>query len=92
VYEFLYRPGACFFVDVYGGVGADGTPELDFWRNGPVVKSVEELSALLPQHRVIAAQYREMQIDRLAYTADMSDPRPASIRGASAIRDYVNRY
>jgi hypothetical protein len=92
VYEFLYRPGACYFVDVYGGVGADGSPELDLWRNGPVVQSVEELGALLPQHSVIAAQYREMQIDRLAYTADTSDPRPASIRGASAIRNYVNGY
>jgi hypothetical protein len=91
VYEFLYHPGACFFVDVYGGVDADGMSELDFWRNGPVVQSVEELGALLPKYAEISAQYREMQIDRLAYTADASDPRPASVRGADAIRAYVER-
>ena len=39
----------------------------------------------------IAAQYRKAQEQRMAYTADQSDPRPASERGAEALRQYIER-
>jgi hypothetical protein len=37
----------------------------------------------------VAAQYRAAQEQRMAYTADHSDPRPASERGAQAISRFV---
>jgi hypothetical protein len=97
VYEFLIRPRPCFFVDVHSSVsgGASGGPEndaapaYDFWRNGPVVTSAQALSEVLPDFAAIGAHFRDIQIDRMAYTADTSDPRPASERGAAAIMDVL---
>ncbi len=85
VYEFLYRPRPCFFIDVHSGAGPQDPPAYDFWRNGPVVKSACELEKIVPDFENIGARYRDIQIDRMAYTADNSDPRPASVRGAEAI-------
>lgn len=85
VYEFLYRPRPCFFVDVHSGVGPNGPPAYDFWRNGPVVKSAKELTEIIPDFEKIGHHYQATQVDRMAYTADQSDPRPASVRGALAI-------
>lgn len=89
VYEFLYRPRACFFIDVHSGQPADAEPAYDFWNNGPVVNSAAELAPMLDQHEAIAARYRDAQETRMAYTADRSDPRPASERGAAALIDYL---
>ncbi len=82
VYEFLYRPRPCFFINVHDG-------EYDFWRNGPVVKTAADLIPILPDFETLGAEFRDIQIDRMAYTADKSDPRPASKRGAAAIADYL---
>jgi hypothetical protein len=90
IYEFLYRPRPCFFIDVHSGAAGDEEPAYDFWRNGPVVKSAGELAELIPQFQSIGAAYHDMQVDRMAYTADTSDPRTASQRGASAIDAYLN--
>ena len=89
VYEFLYRPRPVFFIDVHSDAGSSGELAYDFWRNGPVVTNAADLTALLPDFRRIGDDYRAVQIDRMAYTADTSDPRPASERGAAAIADYV---
>jgi CDP-glycerol glycerophosphotransferase (TagB/SpsB family) len=85
VYEFLFRPRPCFFVDTHSGSADNDPPAYDFWRNGPVVKTADDLAVILPDFAKIGAQYRDIQIDRLAYTADESDPRPASLRGMEAI-------
>jgi hypothetical protein len=89
VYEFLYRPRACFFVDVHSGRSAVEEPAYDFWNNGPVISNAAELAPLLDQYEAIATRYRKAQEERMAYTADRSDPRPASERGAAALLDYV---
>ncbi len=88
IYEFLYRPRPCFFIDVHTKVAADiadTAAAYDFWRNGPVVKSTEALVKILPDFASIGKHYRDIQVDRMAYTADNSDPRTASQRGAAAI-------
>lgn len=93
VYEFLYRPRPCFFIDVHSSVhssvdsGAkeNEPPAYDFWRNGPVIRTASELTEILPGFANVGAQYRDIQIDRMAYTADNKDPRSASVRGAEAI-------
>jgi hypothetical protein len=89
VYEFLHRSRACFFIDTHSGNVPGAPPEYDFWNNGPVVRTAKQLIALLPDHAQIAAQYRKAQEQRMAYTADQSDPRPASERGAEALRQYI---
>jgi hypothetical protein len=89
VYEFLYRPRACFFIDTHSKVAPNAPPEYDFWNNGPVVRNAQELLPLLADYAAIAVQYRDAQERRMAYTADQSDPRPASQRGAEAIRIYI---
>lgn len=89
VYEFLYRPRACFFIDVHSGRSSGDEPAYDFWNNGPVVRGAAELAPLLGQYEAIAARYRDAQERRMAYTADSSDPRPASERGAAALAAYV---
>jgi hypothetical protein len=89
VYEFLHRPRACFFIDTHSANVPGAPPEYDFWNNGPVVRTAKQLIAFLPDHSQIAAQYRKAQEQRMAYTADQSDPRPASERGAEALRQYI---
>ena len=89
VYEFLHRPRACFFIDTHSAAVPGAPPEYDFWNNGPVVRTAKQLIALLPDHAQIAAQYRNAQEQRMAYTADQSDPRPASDRGAEALGRYI---
>jgi hypothetical protein len=89
VYEFLYRPRACFFIDTHSAPSPEAMPEYDFWNNGPVALTAKQLLALLPDHAEIALQYRTAQEQRMAYTADQSDPRPASERGAEAISHFV---
>lgn len=91
VYEFLYRPRPCYFMDVHSDVEVGEPPAYDFWRNGPVVKSAAELAEILPNFEDIGDRYRDIQIDRMAYTADNTDPRPASIRGAAAITAALER-
>lgn len=91
IYEFLYRPRPCFFIDTHSGKMPDEAPEYDFWRNGPVVKNVEELSQILPDYQSLGVEYRAVQEDRMAYTADNSDPRPAPERGAEAIKAYLQQ-
>lgn len=85
VYEFLYEPGACFFFDVH----RNNSGAYDFWRNGPVINTADEMVKLLPDYKNVATKYRSIQIERMAYTVDNTDPRRASERGADAIRQYL---
>jgi hypothetical protein len=85
VYEFLYRPRPCFFIDVHSGAVKNEPPAYDFWRNGPVIRTAGELAEILPDFATVGARYQDIQIDRMAYTADNTDPRSASVRGAEAI-------
>jgi hypothetical protein len=54
-----------------------------------VVRNAQELLPLLADYAAIAVQYRDAQERRMAYTANQSDPRPASERGAEALHIYV---
>ena len=90
VYEFLYQPRACFFLDTHKATSADAVPAYDFWNNGPVVHNAAQLEPMLADYQQIAARYRHAQQQRMAATADQSDPRPASERGAETISRYVD--
>jgi len=43
VYEFLYRARPVFFINTHSDGHSAQNPAYEFWRNGPVVRSAEEL-------------------------------------------------
>ena len=88
VYEFLSEPRAAIFIDADGATDWQGHENYQFWRNGPVVRSMAELIELLPRWREIAAQYRATQEQLFAYTIDRTDV-PAATRGAVAIAGWL---
>lgn len=89
IYEFLYRPGPAFFIDTHSEGGTQDEPAYEFWKNGPIVHNMEQLGDLLPQWREIGERFKDEQIRLMDYTADRSDPRPASIRGAEALVSWL---
>lgn len=89
VYEFLARPRPAFFLDCREDARAEDDEWHLFWDAGPVVKSAEELIALLPNFKAIGEQYRRRQQEIFDYTIDLGD-KPASERAADAIAECVN--
>lgn len=89
IYEFLATPRAAIFIDSHRAGDWQTHENYQFWHNGPVVRSVAELEALLPRWREIAAEYRDTQQRLFADTIDRGD-RPASERGADVIADYMD--
>ena len=85
VYEFLATPRPVFFIDAH----ANDVAAYDFWGNGPVVSSVGELTAILPDYARVGAAFATVQRQKMDYTIDRSDPRPASVRGAEALADFI---
>ncbi|VAV90730.1 hypothetical protein MNBD_ALPHA04-51 [hydrothermal vent metagenome] len=91
VYEFLYRARPVYFIDTHSGGHSAQNPAYEFWLNGPVVTGTDDLFPLLEKWRETGAEYRAEQGRLMNYTADRSDPRPASERGAEAIAQYLSR-
>lgn len=85
VYEFLASPRPVFFINSH----AKNAAAYDFWGNGPVVTSAAELVPMLPDYVAHGAKHTAAQQVKLNYTIDRSDNRPASIRGAEALADYL---
>ncbi|MDB5713398.1 MAG: hypothetical protein JWO15_795 [Sphingomonadales bacterium] len=81
IYEFMTNPRPAFFLDPHG------TP-LHHWRAGPVVKSLDALTALLPNYRSVGKEFAPAQRELFAETFDPS-PIPASQRGAEAIAGFM---
>ncbi len=89
IYEFLYQPRPMFIIDTHSGDNGTDEPAYEFWKNGPVVRDLDALYALLPRWREIGTQYRPEQIRLMNQTADTSDPRTASLRGAEALINWL---
>lgn len=89
VYEFLFRPRACFFLDVESATTAGAEERYEFWRAGDVFRSVEALATAIPEWRETAARYRSKQIELFRYTIDEDRDASSSVRGAQALADYV---
>jgi hypothetical protein len=85
VYEFLARPRPVIFIDTHAG----NDRAYDFWSNGPVIRDAGALPALLADLPGLGARYAPVQRDRFAYTIDRSDQRPASVRGAEALAQFL---
>jgi hypothetical protein len=89
IYEFLYRPRACYFMDVHSGRARRPESSYPFWQNGDVLQSVDALADSLPDWQAAAARYEDAQKRLFAYTIDMNSGIPSSVRGAQAIRTYA---
>lgn len=88
IYEFLARPRPAFFLDCREDARDEDDEWHLFWDAGPVVKSVDQLTALLPSYAAIGEEYRARQQEIFEYTIDLGD-RPASERAADAIAECV---
>lgn len=91
VYEFLLRPRACFFLDVHSGAAPGDPPPYEFWRNGDICRTAEELAALLPDWRARARHYADEQRRLFRYTIDDDRETPSTLRGARAIEAWLGQ-
>lgn len=85
IYEFLYRPRPAFFIDTHSG-GRE-LPYLS-WSAGDVVRSPEQLVALLPSYLDRGRFYRERQQSIFDYTMS-AGVQSSSERGALALLSWV---
>ncbi|MBD3728537.1 MAG: hypothetical protein IE933_02410 [Sphingomonadales bacterium] len=84
MYEFLTRRRPAYYLDCRENPREEDDSWHMFWKTGPKVGSIAELTPLLPRYAEIGAQYRAAQDELLDYTFDMGD-QPASVRAADAI-------
>ena len=88
VYEFLVRPRPVFFLDCRTTARASDDAWHHFWQAGPVMRSVDKLTALLPHHANVGEHYAKEQRSLVHYTFDLSDV-PASERAANEIARWL---
>jgi hypothetical protein len=90
VYEFLYRPRPCLFLNSHGHAWR-GDPNFEHWNAGPVIERPDQLAAglrqTLDQH---AHTYLPIQQQMRARSFDISD-RPSSQRAAEALLRFMDR-
>jgi len=90
VYEFLYRPRPCLFLNSHG-INWRGNPNFEHWRAGPVIDHPRQIAAGL--ERAIAthpAEYLARQRAMRSYSFDLSDI-PSSQRAADALLRFAHR-
>jgi CDP-glycerol glycerophosphotransferase (TagB/SpsB family) len=87
VYEFLWRPRPCIFLDAHRIDGWERDPNYRFWHAGRVLRSVAELPDALAQAADRQSSFAEVQRDLFASTFDIQSV-PASTRAADAIADF----
>ncbi|MGE4431356.1 MAG: hypothetical protein AB7E05_11510 [Sphingobium sp.] len=90
IYEFLYRPRPAFFVDTHSAQG-EGEPPYLSWQAGDVVRSPEELFALLPAFRERGCFYRQRQEEIFDYTMSSGGGQTSSERGAQALMIWLEK-
>lgn len=88
VYEFLIRRRPCFFMDVHSGKGNDN-PDYEFWRNGDVCHTLEDLEKLIPVWRQRGKFYSGEQERLFRYTIDDDAEIPSTVRGALSIENWL---
>ncbi len=88
VYEFLWKPRPCIFVNAQNLPWRDNPDFLD-WTAGPVISSLHELDAAMSTAMAMHDRYRKTQEDLFRTTFDLTD-RPSSERAADAILQFLN--
>ncbi len=90
IYEFLYSPRPCFFVDVRHHKDTKSKEETyDSWTCGPVASNMTELAPYLLDWRAVGQQYLDRQTRLINYMTDRTNPNSAAARGADAVAKYL---
>jgi CDP-glycerol glycerophosphotransferase (TagB/SpsB family) len=87
VYEFLWRPRPCLFLDAHGVDGWAQDPNYRFWHTGQVLRDPADLAPALARADRLQPDYAEAQRQLFAETFDVQAV-PASIRAADAIAEF----
>lgn len=87
IYEFLWKPRPCIFVDAQH-LPWRGNPDFLDWTAGPVVSSIRELGTALSTAMATHDRYRKIQEDLFCATFDLTDT-PSSERAADAILQFL---
>lgn len=89
VYEFLYRPRPCAFIDSHG---SDWRGDANYlhWTSGPVLDSASSLIPALDAAFAGHAAYVKAQRDLFSYSIDIREM-PSSRRSAEAILQFVRK-
>jgi hypothetical protein len=90
VYEFLYRPRPCLFINSHG-CQWQNDPSFEHWKAGPVITKPEDLAQGL--HDALAthaSHYKSVQQTLRDRSFDLSE-RPSSERAAEAIVRFVEQ-
>ena len=85
VYEFLTQRRPVFFIDTHSKQLPQEEANRAFWANGSVVRSVDELTTLLPDFASIGAGHRATQDRLFAYTIDQRPGETSIGRAAEAL-------
>lgn len=84
IYEFLARPRPAYFFDVHHGQRDEPEDQHLHWRAGPVVETLDAMTALLPDFASIGASFHSAQVDLFGWTFDQTET-SASARAADAL-------
>jgi hypothetical protein len=88
IYEFLYRPRPCLFLDAHD-TRWQGNPNYLHWQAGPVVGPGADILAAVDDAIATHAKYLPVQEDMLKDTFSVTDD-PASRRAAQAITQFLS--
>ncbi|MBK1670958.1 hypothetical protein CKO28_23385 [Rhodovibrio sodomensis] len=91
VYEFLWRPRPCVFLDAHDLTGSEPAANLAMWRAGEVVRDIDQLPAALDRARGAPSAYRAEQDALFAATFDHDPDTPAGARAADVIAGFLHR-
>lgn len=91
VYEFLTHRGACFFLDSTGQAAQGAVLPYQFWENGDVCTTAQDLARWVPLWEQRAEEYRSTQDRLFRYTMDIDPQRSAAQRGADALLAYADK-
>lgn len=88
VYEFLYRPRPCLFLDAHE-TAWQGDPNYRHWTTGPVKTDASDIIAAIDDAFAAQDAFRDAQRAVLADSFSVTEE-PASSRAAAAIIDYLD--
>lgn len=89
VYEFIYRPRPCLFLNASGADWRDN-PHFRLWELGEVVDSPEDLPTALERAMAEPNRYSAEQARAFAEAFDLADE-PSAARAADALAGYLRR-
>ncbi len=89
VYEFLWRPRPCVFLDANKLIDREPRNNLHHWLAGQVVRDINDLPTALDRALAEPKAYIKQQKSLVQESFDHDPTLPASVRAAEAIADFL---